>query len=58
MDLSPSCQGSDRLVASFNLNCNSILDSIAPFKKVKSKKVAQPWLNAELSSSQAKMETG
>ncbi len=45
--LCPLCSDLDILVDSFNSECSGILDSIAPFKKVKSKTVSQPWLNAE-----------
>ncbi len=45
--LSPLCSDLDILVDSFNSECSGILDSIAPFKKVKSKTVSQPWFNAE-----------
>lgn len=42
-----SCTDLDSLVDGFNSECTGILDSIAPFKKVKLKKVSHPWLNVE-----------
>jgi len=43
----PSTQGIEELVSDFNMGSNHILDSIAPWKQVKSKTVSQPWLNAD-----------
>lgn len=43
----PSTQGIEELVSDFNMGCNHILDSIAPWKQVKSKTVSQPWLNVD-----------